>query len=689
MTKACFSPGGRASATAHEAERRLAEAGIALTLGGEPTLVPDDPVGAEWTVAADGPTKLRYAYALAREIRRRSWPDSTLMLCPGKRYEGEVNPRWVLRLLRHSTGAPIAPWPGTDEAVATPLQQAAVLPWLQALGRQLGVPLHPVELADPLDPLRRIWAACLWETDDGELAAAPWPLRAEQRRLSTASGPAGLRLPLEFIPADRPRQVLTLEVDADGWDLFLPPLARRPLERLLTAIAACGSCPIHGHPLLEPKLSGVVPLDADGHWQVVGLTADPGVLEVNLPVCSSWSDYHQWLELLETAGAAVGLRSWKVGSGGRPEGTGGGNHLLWGGPSLECNAFFRRPAWLVGILRYWQHHPCLAYLFTGNCVGPASQAPRPDEALGGLFDLELAYRQLEDLEQRHPDRDHRVLIGETLRHLHADRSGNNHRSEISVDKFWNPGVPAGCLGLIEFRALESMPNTAWMSAVALLWSALAALLLDPRRRPARLRPWGSALQDQALLPTVLQADLQAVLSELDQAGLGLAPEPFLAIWEWRFPLLLRWQQGEAWLEVREALEPWPLICDVPREGGFTSRFVDASLRRFELITNAEFRKHYDLHLNGRLLPLNHQPLAVRYRHHRLYPCLHPGIAPHLPLGLEVHPRRADDLPVAPVAQWQLLDPANGFQPTGDRQPAPRLHPWHLAPGSSCTVDLRL
>ena len=29
--------------------------------------------------------------------------------------------------------------------------------------------------------------------------------------------------------------------------------------------------------------------------------ADPGVLEINLPVCHSWHDYASWMELLEQA----------------------------------------------------------------------------------------------------------------------------------------------------------------------------------------------------------------------------------------------------------------------------------------------------------------------------------------------------------------------------------------------------
>ncbi|MFM7513292.1 MAG: transglutaminase family protein, partial [Cyanobium sp.] len=96
---------------AERAEARLQQAGIALTLGGEPTYIPLKPEGAEWTVAADGPTKLPMARAMAAAIQRRTWPGSTLLYCSGKRYEGEVNPRWALRLVTGRDGQPIAPWP--------------------------------------------------------------------------------------------------------------------------------------------------------------------------------------------------------------------------------------------------------------------------------------------------------------------------------------------------------------------------------------------------------------------------------------------------------------------------------------------------------------------------------------------------------------------------------------------------
>jgi uncharacterized protein (DUF2126 family) len=664
---------------AERAEQRLAQAGIQLTLGGEPTYIPRNPEGAEWTVAADGPGKLAVARAMAAAIQSRTWPDSTLLYCSGKRYEGEVNPRWALRLVVDGEGEGIAPWPRSDKR-AQPLPPKRGKAWLRALGRALGTGLQCRRLADPGDPRRRVWAVPLTWSEATGWSSARWPLPRRLRQLVPAPGPAGLRLPLSHFPADIPCQLLTLEIGPAGWGVFLPPLERHPTELLLRAISGLASDPALGGPLSPPDFSGLLPVDAAAGWQVLGLTADPGVLEINLPVCASWSAYRDWLVLLEAAAADVGLCSWRATADGGERGTGGGNHLLWGGPDLEHNPLFSRPAWLAGILRYFQHHPSLSYLFSGEGVGPASQSPRADEALGSLLELELAYGVLERCEPG----DQRWLIGETLRHLHADRSGNNHRAEVSFDKFWNPGAPAGCLGLVEFRAIESLPHASWMAAIALLWSSVAALLLDPQRRPRALRDWGTDLHDRMLLPSQLRQDLQAVLADLAAAGLPLRPEPFDAIWEWRFPLLLDWNDpaSGAALQVRQALEPWPLICDTPREGGFTSRFVDASLRRIELLANPAFRQNWELRLQGRPLPLPEGPVAVRWRAQRLYPCLHPGIPPQTPLQLQLV-RDGDG-----QAQWQLGEDDPRFAPVPTGTDGPSAGEPEPYPLTGCSLDLR-
>ena len=149
-------PSALHQATASKLEQRLNAAGIRLTFGGEPTYVPLEPEGAEWSVAADGPTKLGYAKALGRELERRVWPGSTLIYCPGKRYDGEVNPRWALRLITGIDGQPVVRWPqaiasqpgnaNQQELLPPTAEQAPAL--LAAIGTALGCPLQPLRLRE-------------------------------------------------------------------------------------------------------------------------------------------------------------------------------------------------------------------------------------------------------------------------------------------------------------------------------------------------------------------------------------------------------------------------------------------------------------------------------------------------------------------------------------------------------------
>ena len=322
------------------------------------------------------------------------------------------------------------------------------------------------------------------------------------------------------------------------------------------------------------------------------------MLEINLPPCHEWKEYDWWMTTLERNAAVAGLRSFKQLPDGETVGTGGGSHLLFGGPSLDENPLFKHPRWITSILRYWQHHPSLAYLFTGHYVGPSSQAPRPDESARELYDLEMAYQFLENLAPG----DHRHLISETLRHLHTDSSGNTHRSEISFDKFWNTGWNGGCRGLVEFRAVESMPRAEWMSAVALLWQALAAMLFKPGcAKP--LVEHTSRLHDHYFLPTLIWEDFAGVLDDLKKGGFDFDREIFRAIWDWRFPQMLAFENAKAQLFIRKAHEGWPLLCETPLEGGSTSRFVDTSIERLEFVADKKFALSHRLFVQGRELML--------------------------------------------------------------------------------------
>ena len=73
-------------------ETTLADHKVRLTLGGEPTYVPVDPAGHEWSITALGPTKLRYAYALSDALIAQALPHAVAIYSPGKIYPGELNP---------------------------------------------------------------------------------------------------------------------------------------------------------------------------------------------------------------------------------------------------------------------------------------------------------------------------------------------------------------------------------------------------------------------------------------------------------------------------------------------------------------------------------------------------------------------------------------------------------------------
>jgi uncharacterized protein (DUF2126 family)/transglutaminase-like putative cysteine protease len=606
---------------AKHVEKTLTSERVVLTMGGEPTFIPIRPEGPEWHFAAVGPSKLGYARAFAEKLVETVSPGAMILYSPGKLYPGEVNPRWVLQVLHpdsHETFgiADTSKASGPDSRTLKLIRDQLV--------RDLGLEDRWLQAKDPHTPRVPVWVLPL-DFKDEKWITERWNLRRVE--LLKTEGPAGLRIPLNLLPEDAIKRALVIETTKKGLTVFLPPLLTVEWERLVRFItSAIGDrCAV--------EWQGYLPVDLPPTWTRLGFTADPGVLEVNLPPCKDWLEFQRWLVTLEKLAEPIGLRSFRAEP--LPAGTGGGSHLLFGGITIDDNPFFTRPAWLASMLRYWQHHPALSYLFTGCYVGISSQAPRPDESGNTLLDLELAYRQLESL----PPGDSRLQINELLRHLHTDVSGNTHRSEMSFDKFWNP--PTGFYGLIEFRAIESLPKADWTGAVALLWRALLTYLLkQPFRDP--LKDYNFELHDKYFLPAPLWSDLTDVLSELAQFGFGFDPAVFRDIWEWRFPSLLN-QEG---LTIRKALEGWPLLAETPTVGGNTSRFVDTSIDRLELAVPSSFYQQYAIFVNGRELPFRaisakESIAGLRYRKSALYPSLHPHIGIQMPLSIVLVERETD------------------------------------------------
>lgn len=646
-------------------EAALARTGVPLTMGGEPTFVPTTPTGAEWQVAALGPTKLGYARRLAHELIRRAFPGAVILETSGKHYPGEPLPRWALLVQRRADGTPLWRDPGrlhpTGEPGAVTRDAADV--FIRALAQRLGVdaararplveaaaPEAVIGFVLPLDHAAAETPEAKWFTDDWAPVFGEGPIA-----LFPGESAAGLRLPLAQLGEENLRRALTAEVRAGTLTIFIPPLLLASYVALLTAVEAT----LVAHNLRSAVLAGYAP-PPDPALPTIGLASDPGVLEINVSPCAAWAEYDLQLGQLYDAAHAVGLCARKLQFNGREVGTGGGAHLVFGGPAGTPSPFFAVPTLLPSIIRYWQHHPALSFAFTGSYLGPSSQAPRIDESTyEALYELEIACAGAESFgsPQNLP------LFDLLFRDLLMDRSGNTHRAEISVDKLWNPFAPNGRLGLIEFRAFETHPSRAVHSLTALFVRAIIARLAAAPFREPFVR-WAGELHDKFFLPAFVWEDLVAICADLARHGLAFEPEWLRAPWEWRFPKLGEFAladktNGEFRIEFRHALEAWPLLGESPN-AGTVARTVDSSLERIEARVSAARI------LEGGLLLVNGLPCefratgdggaaaGIRYRAFYLTPSLQPHVPVHAPLLIEWVDRAT--LAVVAAARWHVWNP---------------------------------
>ncbi len=415
--------------------------------------------------------------------------------------------------------------------------------------------------------------------------------------------------------------------------IFLPPLAL--LEHYLELVAKVEAAAAALH--LSVVLEGYEP-PVDSRLMSFRITPDPGVLEVNIHPAQDWAHLRDNTEILYEEARQIGLTAVKFTVNGRPVGTGGGSHLVLGAARPEQSPFFRQPRLLPAMIAYWQRHPSLSYFFTSLFVGPTSQAPRPDEARhDSLYELENAMRRVPtegDLPFWRLDR--------LFRHLLVDVSGNTHRTEFCIDKLYDPSSGRGRQGLLELRAFEMAPNPRMALLQQLLVRALVARLYRAPLQTSLVR-WGTRLHDQYLLPWYLWEDLSHVLEDLHRDGFTFELEWFRAHFNFRFPLCGRVVIEGAVLEIRPALEPWPVLGE-EAVTSTVSRAVDASTERVQVIVK-DARPGLVLSCNGRRVPLmptttpGVQVAGIRYK------------AWDQPLSLY------GDVPAVPFLELDLIDPA--------------------------------
>lgn len=385
------------------------------------------------------------------------------------------------------------------------------------------------------------------------------------------------------------------------------------------------------------------------------------MLEVNLPPTCTWTEYETILRQCAQAADCIGLKLTKYHLNGSVYGTGGGSHLAFGGPSLEANPFLQEPKRIASILRYWQHHPSLSYLFSGQFVGPGSQAPRVDEGPShGLYELEVACEGLENSTGSVGGEQ----IDQFFKNLLTDSSGNTHRAELCFDKFHNYAQANGCLGIIELRAFETFPEVSTMSAVALfIRTIFARLMKEPFRE--ELRRWGPQLHDRYFLPTFMWQDLQSICADLKAHGFAFDPTWLESVLNFRCPTVGAMQLEHGSLDVRQAFESWPLMAEETSQGTNTVRVVDNSTDRLQLtLSDPSLLESGKLLVNGVEVPFEsidgQMICGLRYKCASAYPALHPHVPIQSPLHFE-WVSLADDTTLA-AARYFYWNPAGPVYP---------------------------
>ncbi len=426
------------------------------------------------------------------------------------------------------------------------------------------------------------------------------------------------------------RTALSIEIREQKLFIFLPPITNT--EAFLDLIASIEET---AEALkMAVMIEGYEPAN-DLRIEKMRVTPDPGVIEVNIHPTSSWQELTEVIDTLYEDAHQSRLGTLKFMQDGKQMGTGGGNHVTIGGLTPSDSPLLRNPDLLRSLITFWQHHPSLSYLFSGQFIGPTSQAPRVDEGrLENLYELEIAFNQIPENEE--------VpfwLTDRLFRHMLTDLTGNTHRSEFCIDKLYSPDSSTGRLGILELRGFE-MPPHAQMSLMQMLLVRTLVSLFWKKPYKHKLVRWGTQLHDKFLIEHYVREDIRDIVEFLRSEGYAFENDWFNPFFEFRFPLYGMSTIEGIHCELRGGIEPWNVLGEESSSQG-TARYVDSSLERVQVRVRDFVSERYVLTCNGVRVPLvstgveGEYVSGVRYRAWQPWSALHPTIGVDTPLVFDI------------------------------------------------------
>ncbi len=635
-------------------DAKLKALGVEIWIGGEPTFTDRSSFDPAWNFAALGADKEERARQMVA-LRAAHYPGCLVLRTVGRQYPGEDKPRWSYGLYRRRDGQPL--WSGPCDpllrAVSPPVPDAAT----------------PARVRDALAALlqRRGCQVHLFAGTDGSARLLYW---LDASRATARDDPRLQRASIH--DAKIPESGAVDDLAASGIYLLVFALQEQAVRVELPALPDVGSfCVLLGD--LAAATSGLgsliftgFPPPVDASMAFATYTPDPAVVENNMAPAPDLATFLSWNRELYEAATAVKLSSARLLFNGVVADSGGGGHLTLGGPSPQQSPFFVFPQLLPQLIRYFNRHPSLSYLFAVDAVGSSSQSPRADEGVRESFEeLQTALQLVSHLDQPTPD-----TLWRALAPFMADRTGNAHRAEINLEKLWNPWLPGrGRLGVVEFRAFRMARTAELGAALGALLRALVAMLARRTSvhvsRDWSLLDWGAELHDRFALPFFLHKDMDDVLASLEAESLGLGAPITRHLLDDGDRTFGTFEVGPCSLTLKRAVEFWPLVGDAASQESRGARLMDSSSQRIELLVRplsgrAGDLGSWELAINGCRFILPHstdahgeaQVVGLRYRAFAPQVGLHPTVQAQAPLQLTLHDAMRERAYALQIHEWK-------------------------------------